>query len=232
MKKRGHSDTKTRAKSSSAITSIPPRLTLFGQPQLLEGEDAAAYNQLLARICAVVKPIDIFDEMFIADVVYLEWEVLRWRRLKWSFLQARGLKKLEGFLTEHLSYDQYQEHFEAHLAEVLQEKLPEDQAEKLARETARNNPDAVDKVNKLLAGTITDMDGVLQLAAARKAKELVQEYVRRELDAVTLVDERRRREHTRAHGRGTCRGTGPDRTDRSPNCHRREPPERQPARDW
>jgi hypothetical protein len=192
MKKRGHSNTKTRAKSSSAITSIPPGLTLFGQPQLLEGEDAAAYNQLLNRICAVVKPNDIIDEMFIADVVYLEWEVLRWRRLKWSFLQARGLKKFEDFLAKQLSYDQYQEHFEADLAEVLQEKFPESQAEdlrKLALQAARSNPDAVDKVHKLLANRLPGMEGIKRLARARKAKELVQEYVRRESDAVTLIDE-------------------------------------------
>jgi len=48
--------------------------------------DAAAYDQLLARICAAVKPIDIIDEMFINDVVSLEWEILRWRRFKLSLL--------------------------------------------------------------------------------------------------------------------------------------------------
>jgi hypothetical protein len=140
MKKRGHSDTKTRAKSSSAVTSIPPRLTLFGQPQLLEGEDAAAYDQLLARIRAVVKPIDIIDEMFIADVMSLEWEVLRWRRLERSLLQARALKRLEDFLAKQLDCDLYREHFEADLAEVLQEKFSKDRSEdawKLARESAR-----------------------------------------------------------------------------------------------
>ncbi len=76
------------------------RLALFGPPLLIEGEDAAAYDQLLARICAAVKPVDIIDEMFIADVVSLEWEILRWRRLKSSLIQARGLEALEDFLAE------------------------------------------------------------------------------------------------------------------------------------
>jgi hypothetical protein len=31
------------------------------------GEDAAAYDQLLARICAAVKPVDIVEEIFTAD---------------------------------------------------------------------------------------------------------------------------------------------------------------------
>ena len=144
------------------MTSAPaPRLTLFGQPQLLEGEDAAAYDELLARICAAVKPVDIIDEMFIADVVSLEWEVLRWRRLKSSLIRARGLKALEDFLGEQLDYDLYSEHFADDLAEILQDNLPEDQAEDaqtLAHECARNEPDAVDKVNEVLAGINLDMD--------------------------------------------------------------------------
>ena len=56
-------------------------------------------------------------------------------------------------------------------------------------ECARNEPDAVDKVNKVLAGISVDMDNILNRARAQKAKELVQEYVRREPDAVTLVNE-------------------------------------------
>jgi hypothetical protein len=48
--------------------------------KLLEGEDAAAYDQLFARICSAVKPVDIIEEIFVADLVSLEWEVLRWRR--------------------------------------------------------------------------------------------------------------------------------------------------------
>ena len=73
-------------------------MALFGPPPLLEGEDAAAYDELLARFCAAVKPVDIIDEMFVADVVSLEWEVLRWRRLKSSLIRARGLEALEEFL--------------------------------------------------------------------------------------------------------------------------------------
>ena len=163
------------------------RLALFGHPPLLEGEDAAAYDQLLARIYAAVKPVDIIDEMFIADVVSLEWEVLRWRRLKSSLIRARGLEGLEGFLAGQLDYDLYSEHFADQLAEILRDNLPEDQVENaqtLARECARNEPAADDKVNELLAGIKLDMDDILDDAKGRKAKELVQEYVRREPDAV------------------------------------------------
>ena len=41
----------------------------------------------------------------------------------------------------------------------------------------------------MLAGIKLDMDDILDDAKGRKAKELVQKYVRREPDAVKLVDE-------------------------------------------
>ena len=182
---------KNKSKTELAAPRVRvQRLTLFGPPPLLEGEDAAAYDLLLARVCATVEPVDVIDEMFIADVVFLEWEVLRWRRLKSSLIRAHGLKALEGFLAEKLDYDLYSEHFADRLAEILRGNLPEGQvedAQTLARECARDEPDANDKVNKLLAGIGLDMDGILDAAKGRKAKELVQEYVRREPDAVTLI---------------------------------------------
>jgi hypothetical protein len=85
----------------------------------------------------------------------------------------------------------YSEDFADDLAEILQDNLPEDQAEDaqtLARECAQNEADAIDKVKKILAGII-DLVDILNDARDNKAKELVQEYVRHEPDAVTLVHE-------------------------------------------
>ena len=184
-----------KSKTEIAAPSVPERaqrLALFGPPPLIEGEDAAAYDQLLARVCAAVKPVDIIDEIFIADVVPSEWEVLRLRRLKWSLIRAPALEALENFLGENLDYDLYSEHFADDLAEILQDNLPEDQlnsAQTLAHECARNEAVAVDKVKKILFGRLLNMDQVLDRAKRRKAQELVQEYVRREPDAVNLVDE-------------------------------------------
>jgi hypothetical protein len=184
-----------KSKTEIAAPSVPgraQRLALFGPPPFIEGEDAAAYDQIVARTFAALKPVDVIDEMFIADVVFLEWEVLRLRRLKWSLIRARGLKALEDFLGENFDYDLYSEDFADDLAEILQENLPEDQAEDaqtLARECAQSEADSVDKVKKLLAGIKLNMDQVQNYAKRRKAKELVQEYMRREPDAVNLVDE-------------------------------------------
>jgi hypothetical protein len=67
---------------------------LFGPPPLLEGEDAEAYDQLLERFCAAVNPVDSIEEMFVAELVFLEWEILRWHRLKWSLIRAHSLQAL------------------------------------------------------------------------------------------------------------------------------------------
>jgi hypothetical protein len=111
-----------KSKTEIAAPSVPgraQRLALFGPPPLIEGEDAAVYDQLLARICAAVKPVDVIDEMFTADVVSLEWEVLRLHRLKWSLIRSRGLEFLQGFLAEHLDYDLYSERFADDLGKFL-----------------------------------------------------------------------------------------------------------------
>jgi hypothetical protein len=111
---------KSKSKSQS-VTLTSARWTLFDQPQLVGDEDAATYHELLARIRAAVKPVDIIDDMFIADVAALEWEVLRWRRLKTSLIRVRELDALERFLREKLDYDVYSDRFADELTEILQE---------------------------------------------------------------------------------------------------------------
>jgi hypothetical protein len=194
IERRRRFDPKAGLKSKSMASALASGWTLFGQPHLLEGEDAAAYDQLRARVYAAVKPVDIIDEIFIADLVSLQWEVLRWRRLQWSLIRARGLKVLQSFLVAQLksNYALHEEHFKDYLAEILKIRLPEDQAdsaERLAAECAPNTSDAGDKLDKLLGSIGLNTDTVLHEARTRKANELVQDYVRRDPDAVTLVDE-------------------------------------------
>ena len=185
---------KSESKTEIAAARVPgqlQRLALFGPPLLLEGEDASAYDELLARICAAVKPADIIDEMFIADIVALEWEVLRWRRLKRTLMQEAGFKALENFLAGELEYDLYSEHVADRLTKILQDNLPEKHAasaQTLARKYARNERDVVE-INKMLARFHMDMSYIQRCARADKAEELVRAYRRREPDAVTLVHE-------------------------------------------
>ena len=58
-----------------ASVPLPP-------PTLVNGEDAATYDQLAARIAAAVAPRNILEEIWTRDVADLVWDVVRLRRLK------------------------------------------------------------------------------------------------------------------------------------------------------
>ena len=174
---------------AKAVTSFPARvqrLALFGPPLLLDGEDAAIYDELLARMCAAVKPVDIIDEMFVADLVFLQWEIMRWRRLKLSLLRTSGHQALQDFLSGKLDYDLYAEAVEENVAKALQQHLAEDEAQELAYQWGRSEPGAAEKVIRLLTlSTLADIQGE---AMELIAEELAQKYARRKPDAIKLVD--------------------------------------------
>ncbi len=141
------------------------RRRLFGSPLLLEGEDGAAYEELLDRVWAAVKPADTIEEIFTDDVVCSEWEVLRWRRLKLSLVRKYGIDALENVLREEIDYDVYFDYFVDDLTHVLEENLPKehvDAAPSLAQRCARNEKSAVDTVDKVLAAVELDLDALLK----------------------------------------------------------------------
>jgi hypothetical protein len=169
------------------------RCSLFGPPLLVEGEDAAAYDELLGRVCAAVQPVDVIDEMFVADVVSLEWEVLRWRRLKSSLIRERVLKALVGFLDKQLDYDANQIHFADRLRKMPQDDVTDggtdDVARRLAKELAqeyeRREPATVKVVNELLAAAGTNID-FLMVNALLVGQEF--DYIER-LDRLSTIAE-------------------------------------------
>jgi hypothetical protein len=189
------SDSKTEI-AAAGVSGQAQRLSLFGPPLLLEGEDAAAYDELVGRICAAVRPADVIYEMFIADIVALEWEVLRWRRLKSILMQEAWFKALENSLSGNLDYHLYSERVADRLTKILQDNLPEEHvnsAQTLVREYARNKKHAVDTINEVLGGINLNIGEIRYEAEADKAHELVQGYRRGEPEAVRLVDQLRTR---------------------------------------
>ena len=56
--------TKSPTNPTSAADRSAKRLALFGPPPLIEGEDAAAYDELLVRTSAAVKPADILEDIW------------------------------------------------------------------------------------------------------------------------------------------------------------------------
>lgn len=129
--------------------------------------------------------------MFIADVASLEWEVLRWRRLKFHLIRSRAHQPLTKFLGEYLNYDLYREGFTEDLSEILENAAPKDQAKGVARIVAhgcaRNQADALDKVSGILARFDMTIDYLLKKAQKQKAEELAQAYMRGERRAIALV---------------------------------------------
>ena len=55
---------------------------------LLEGEDEALYNRLLAQVAAAVDQAHIIEEFWVRDVVDLMWKGLHLRRLRFNLLIA------------------------------------------------------------------------------------------------------------------------------------------------
>jgi hypothetical protein len=80
---------------TSAAAAPVQRFALFGPAPLLEGEDSAAYDELLTQVSTAVKPADFLEEIWVHDIVNFFWEVLRGRRLKCELLKASEHKGLE-----------------------------------------------------------------------------------------------------------------------------------------
>ena len=116
------------------------RLDLLGPAPLFEGEDAVGYDELLARISGAVKPTDIFEEIWVRDIVDLVWEALRLRRLKANLMTATAYMGLEQILKPLVGF--------------LQE-------EDLAEAWAARDQIAIKRVDKLLASAGLTMDAVM-----------------------------------------------------------------------
>ena len=105
------------------------------------GEDAAAYDELSARIAGAMNPVDIFDEIWVRDIVDCDWAVFRLRRLQASLMTATAYEGLQKIL------------------EPLLESFP-DQFH-LARAWAARDKAAIKRVDELLASAGLTMDAVM-----------------------------------------------------------------------
>jgi ribosomal protein L12E/L44/L45/RPP1/RPP2 len=85
-------------KKSVAVAGKAELGVNLGPPVLLEGEDLAQYERLLAQVTAAVEPVDVIEELWVRDVVDLAWEGLRLRRLKTDLLVASTRAGLHAVL--------------------------------------------------------------------------------------------------------------------------------------
>ena len=92
-------DVPTAASPSATAASKPDEeIALFGPAMLLTGEDLDSWKKLYAAVIAAVVPNDIFERIWARDVVDLESNVLRMRRLSAGLINATLRRGLEYVL--------------------------------------------------------------------------------------------------------------------------------------
>jgi hypothetical protein len=142
------------APAVAELPDCPVHMPILGPPPLLEGEDSAAYGDLLARISAAVKPADIFEEIWLREFLDLAWEALRYRRLKAAVLNGASVNGLADVLRPLIVVRGLSSEGDC---------PPDDMFKKstgLARLWAARNREAVAEVDALLAGADLTMDAV------------------------------------------------------------------------
>jgi hypothetical protein len=126
---------KSRRPKSLAIA----KLSVFGTPALLEGEDQKEYSAVLAKITEAVKPTDFIEEMWVEDCTYLLWDALRLRRQKAELINANMHRGLQV---------------------VLETVCPESTAQELTADWSVRNKDAIRQINALLKSGNLSMEAV------------------------------------------------------------------------
>jgi len=77
------------SKRRSRKKKTPNKESTFGMPTLLRGEDAKAFQKLSERINKTVKPVDALEEIWVADIVHLQWELRRLQESKAQFIRLK-----------------------------------------------------------------------------------------------------------------------------------------------
>jgi hypothetical protein len=120
----------------AASRSLSDRaVALLDSRQLLSREDKKAYDELQAAIHAAVSPSDIFEEIWIRDLVAHQWDVMRLRRFIDGLIVVSQQEVLEKIVYQLRSTD------DVFLAEA---------SKALALKFTLKDVDAVKEVNQLL----------------------------------------------------------------------------------
>jgi hypothetical protein len=124
---------------------------LFGPPLLFDGEDTKIYEQLLTQVSTTVMPTDIFEHIWVRDVVDLTLEVFRLRRLTASLMKSNAFKGL---------------------SETLAPLVGRSQAETLAEGWAARKSEVVEEVNKTLTCAGLTIDNILAQTFSLKMNDI------------------------------------------------------------
>ena len=146
------------------------RLAIFGAPPLLAGEDAAAYDDLLARVSASLKPRDIFEEIWMREIVDLTWEAQRWRRYQTSLIKAAIPEVLEKVLKPLASTPV--PGVGSFVAQMQARVQAQNAVPKLAAEWVAGDAAALKRVEELLTAAGLTIDDMVTRAVAQELEKI------------------------------------------------------------
>ena len=86
---------------------------LLGPPPLLPNESRVDYEGLKVRLRAKIAPRDVLEEIWLRDILDLQWEVLRMRRLKARILSNSSPSGLESLLYRRVQHQAKEKFVEA-----------------------------------------------------------------------------------------------------------------------
>jgi hypothetical protein len=159
VKKQDNPTEKNGFDEQSDTSNIEARIDFFGRPPLLESEDAAKYDELLARVTETVRPSDLIEEIWIQDIVDLSWEVWRLRRLKMN-LHIASIPDAIAKMLVRPGKPEFITDVEGESGIVFVGRIFPTEAQELAQKWAAKDPSAAEEVKGLLAAHGQSMDTV------------------------------------------------------------------------
>jgi hypothetical protein len=141
--------------SSSGLPALAPS-------PLINGEDAAAYQDLETRIRTVLQPRDVFEELWARDVADLAWEVLRLRRLKAHLMRACAHEGMLEMLDPLLPVPEFDSDGAADAPD----------SDDLAQQWFVGDAEAATTVDKTLAAAGLSMDAVMARTLAARIEDV------------------------------------------------------------
>jgi hypothetical protein len=69
-------------------------VTMLGSLPILPGEDRTEYEQWRAAVIGELKPADLMEKIWTNDIIYLEWEIFRFRRAKANYIRRLRADRL------------------------------------------------------------------------------------------------------------------------------------------
>jgi hypothetical protein len=100
---------KKAGKNAGSIARTHERTPRYlAAPALIEGEDEIGYKALRSKIFTCVEPDDIFEEIFADEIVNLQWEAMRWRRLKVALMKVEQRAEVRRTLMPLIGHSEIQ----------------------------------------------------------------------------------------------------------------------------